>query len=842
MRGLSSSGKQLSSGYHPHEQMYNLGPAVIQSAKRFQLLLEHFYVAFVFISLLMVSATAAAEEAVFDIASLQENLPVNQYVYTAGFTDEHLAAFESSPIEFIEQQLIPDAAKNSTTSASNFGWLLSTENRISIESDSGLSWFYINLENSADASKGTLLEFVNVDGVGWVKQLPTGEIQLVLPEYDAYIGGRIIYDTQFVVPVELDANSQTQLVGFTYNVSSPRIVSIFAWEPEAFRTQRTKQHFSDGIYYGFLLALVIYNLTLGMVLKQYSYLYAGAFQLFVGAIVFVSTGYSTLFVLQNNQTLTIPIFGLLFLLAGISSSLFSLSILQIKQHSLTLYRLWAGLIIWGLIQVPLVLMTAIPAGVETNSNRLLLSMNALTFLFSQGVHVYTLVFVWHRISIAKYWFVAITLQVWLIMAWQLTANFGVGFSTQIKYFVQLFTLINGGVLTWLIGHTLSEELEAKELAQQEALSNLRMANDIQQSKANFISTAGHDLRQPLQAIRLHITALKETASASTGEVLRKVEGNIFELSALLNSLMNLSRSTSYIEQDANDEVFLEDVLNNLKDEIGPFAAQKGIALEFQEAPYLVKTSKVGLTQILRNLLNNAVKFTRSGSVKVLIEPAGDVICVSVADTGPGIPSEELEDIFTEFYQVKGDAAANKAGMGIGLSIVRRLSDALKIPLNVESRVGHGTEFHLEIPVSSANKITRMVVSDPTSLNGLKVSIVHRSAERRNELKTTLEQWGAMALTWPTLCDMFDYVKKHNWQANLVILDQVFLEELTETGASKQHTLDDEQFQLLSTRTQTIVLDPEIRASTKRFCQRLHDSGNRIPNTFTGSKIRYHLAF
>lgn len=740
----------------------------------------------------------------FDLANLPESLPVSQYIYTAEFTDDQLAAFESSPIEFLEQQLIPNTTRNS-----GFEWQSNTGDQISIESDSGLNWFYINLQNSAESSRSALLEFINVDGVGWVEYLPTGEIQLVRPGYDAYIGGRVIYDTRFVVPVELEGNSQSQLIGFTYNVSSPRIASIRAWNPEVFRAQRVQQHFGDGIYYGFLLALVIYNLALGVVLKQHSYIYAGAFQFFVGAIVLVSTGYSTLFVLQNNQTLTIPIFGLLFLLAGISSGLFSLSILQIKQHSRALYRIWMGLIVWGLIQVPMVIATAVPIGIEANSNRFLLSINALTFLFSQGVHVYTLVFVWHRISVAKYWFVAITLQVWLIMAWQLTANYGVGFDTQIKYFVQFFTLVNGGVLTWLIGHTLGEEQKAKERAQQEALANLRMANDIQQSKASFISTAGHDLRQPLQAIRLHITALKETASAATADVLRKVEGNIAELSALLNSLMNLSKSTSYIEQDANVELLLDDVLSNLREEIGPFAAQKGIALHFDEAPYLVRTSKVGLTQILRNLLNNGVKFTRSGSVKVLIEPAGEVICISVVDTGPGIPNEELENIFTEFYQVEGDSTAMKAGMGIGLSIVKRLSDALRIPLNVESRLGHGTEFHLEVPVASGDKIKRTVATDPTSLSGLRVSIVHRSAKRRKELKATLEQWGAMALAWPTPGDMFNYASRHKWQANLMILDQAFLEEFTETGSKMQHKLKDKQSPYFHPKTQTIVLDPEI---------------------------------
>lgn len=727
----------------------------------------------------------AAEENVIDIANLEGNISVNQYLYTAEFTEAHIAAFEETQAEFVRDQLITSLNGGDIEDFPGFNWQPNSSDTINFSSENGLTWFYLSLENSSDLSREVLLEFVNIDGVGWIEVDENGDLQTYLPGYQYYIGGRTVYDTEFVVPVEVEGNSSNQLVGFIYNVSVPRVANIRAWEPEAFRAERMQTTFSDGTYYGFLLALVIYNLTLAFVIRQIAYLYAGVFQLCVGFIVFISTGYSTLFLFPNNQILTIPIFGLAFILASISSGLFSIAILQIKEYSERLYKAWMLFVLWGLVQIPLILLTTLPSGIEANSNRWLLSSNSLVFIASQGLHIYTLIYFWRKVSIAKYWFVAITLQVWMLMAWQLTSNFGVGIADLFKYLVQAFTIVNGAVLTWLIGYSVREEQRNRVTAQEEALANLKMANDIQRSKANFISTAGHDLRQPLQAIRLHIEALKASASASTASVLSKVENNIAELSALLSSLMNLSKSTSYIEQEANEEFLLDDVLHSLVEEMEPFATQKNIAINCHEAPYLVRTSKVGITQILRNLLHNSIKFTRQGSVGISVEPIGDEVCIVITDTGPGIAEEDLDHIFTEFFQVKNTKAQPSTGMGIGLSIVRRLSESLDIPIHVESNVGKGTEFHIKLKVSDTEKVKRETTSDPSSLNGLKVAIVHQSSERCTQLKETLEHWGAMALAWQDWDQLRDYVSKHSWRPHMLIVEKNLFEAFSEQPVSQQ---------------------------------------------------------
>lgn len=758
---------------------------------------------------------------------------VSASIYTTEFTEAHAAEFEENPVAYLENVILPSISNSRVRNENNIQWERNAQDNLVVSSANGLTWFYIDLLNSSETSREALFEFINIDGVGWAYYDEFGDLQLVLPGYDFYIGGRGVFDTEYVVPVELAASSESQLIGFLYNISSPRVSEVNAWDSETFRAQRSGQFFGDGTYFGFLFALVIYNLVLALIMRQMAYLYAGVFQLCVGAVIFISTGYSTLFLFQNNQIYTVPAYGMLIVLASISSGLFSISILRIKEYNRKLFLAWCALVSWGVIQLPLIALTSIPSGIETNANRILLSLNAIVFLCSLGIHIYTLTYFWRRVSITKYWFVTVTVQIWVVMIWQLVSSMGIGNADSLKYLIQLFTLINGAVLSLLISIAFREEQRGKTQAQEEALTSLQMANDIQLSKANFISTAGHDLRQPLQAIRLHIEALQQHASESTGEVLTKVEHNIQELSALLNSLMNLSKSTSYVDNEGSEEFLLDEVIGSLHEEVEPFAKQKGLKLIVKEAPYLVRTSKVGLAQILRNLLNNAIKFTREGSITIRVDQIGENISVSVIDTGPGIPEHEVNNIFDERYQVPNKLSEKKDGMGIGLSIVKRLSEALDIPLEVDSTVGKGTEFQITLRASTTAVVKRMSNTDPTSLNGLRVAIVHQSDSRRNDLKNTIEQWGAMALAKEDLQSLHDYTQKHAWTPHMMIVEQSLFEEFSKLSERTENSHQQTHSLFLSLNVPTIVLSAN-EGSSEEVLKKANANNNQ-----ENQASRYH---
>jgi signal transduction histidine kinase len=114
----------------------------------------------------------------------------------------------------------------------------------------------------------------------------------------------------------------------------------------------------------------------------------------------------------------------------------------------------------------------------------------------------------------------------------------------------------------------------------------------------------------------------------------------------------------------------------------------------------LRTDEVLLSQVLRNLLTNALKFTESGSVRLTAARVGDDVEFTVADTGSGIPAEQHERIFEEFYQVPGSTALSGKGTGLGLPYARRLVDVLGGALLVSSEVGRGSTFTVRLPLGS----------------------------------------------------------------------------------------------------------------------------------------------
>lgn len=726
----------------------------------------------------LMTSQAQAAESSLSLEPFEGSIPVTQFIYISDFTEEHSIALQAEVLAIIQEQLVPSTESSSAAERFGFNWSLNSQEFLVNDSATGLTWFYIDLTNSSNTDFEVYLEVSGLDGVGWIYRDSTDSYEIIRPSYDSYIGGRVVFDRDFVLPIDLVASETRRVYGYAFSVSTPREGTFKVWNPESFRENRAKRFLVDGAYYGFLLSLVLLNLALFVTMRQISYFYASIFQLGVGTLVLFGSGYSNLLVFPNNLNYIIPAYGVVFCLIGISSGLFNISILQIRNTHSTLYKIWMGLVAFNVSQIPIIVLTSLPSDLDPNANTLLLFISLLFFLFAQAVHIYTLFYYWKRTTITKYWFTAVTLQVWILIAWQLAFFIGYDLTNILRYVVQIFTAVNGMVLVWLVGHVVRSEQQQRAQAQEEALRSLQIANDIQQSKANFISTAGHDLRQPLEAIRLHINALQETAPTTTSKVLTKVEGNVKELSALLHSLMNLSQSTAQTEDSQDEDFLLSDVMESLRDEAEPFAGKKGLSLDIQKTSVSVNTSKVGLTQILRNILFNSIKFTKAGGVKVEIQDLEENVLIRIVDTGCGMPQQELDKIFTEFYQVGHRPKGTEYGMGLGLSIVERLAKSLNISVQVDSAIDQGTKFELQIAKgASAPETATYSSADPASLSGLRVAVLNAKTENATAIKTLLENWGASALAFVDLVSADQYIAFHNWHPDILIVTEEFYRKL-----------------------------------------------------------------
>ncbi len=224
------------------------------------------------------------------------------------------------------------------------------------------------------------------------------------------------------------------------------------------------------------------------------------------------------------------------------------------------------------------------------------------------------------------------------------------------------------------------------------------ADRANRAKTRFLSTASHDLRQPLQTIRLLNASMKKLARKMPAimELLQQQEQSIDGATRLLNTLLDINRMESGAVVPEQKEVDLGEVFRELAAEFGPLARSRHLELTFSEAPLSILTDRTLLTQLLQNLIGNALKYTERGSVSVSQSSEPEGLTIKVEDTGIGIAPEKLDRIFDEYYQIDEQGPQRK-GVGLGLAIVREAARLLGFSVAVSSKPGKGTKVRVRIP-------------------------------------------------------------------------------------------------------------------------------------------------
>ena len=218
------------------------------------------------------------------------------------------------------------------------------------------------------------------------------------------------------------------------------------------------------------------------------------------------------------------------------------------------------------------------------------------------------------------------------------------------------------------------------------------------AKTRFLATASHDLRQPLQTIRLLNASLLTLAETRPDlhDLLQRQEAAIDGASRLLNALLDITRLESNAIQPHLEPVSLAAVYQDLSREFEAVAVLKGVKLQFTNTTLGLLTDRMLFHQLLQNLIGNALKYTSSGRVEIHPLRESDALLLCIDDTGVGIPQDKLERIFDEYYQVD-TAGVQRSGMGLGLAIVREVARLLGYSVTVASELGIGTHIKLRIP-------------------------------------------------------------------------------------------------------------------------------------------------
>jgi len=344
---------------------------------------------------------------------------------------------------------------------------------------------------------------------------------------------------------------------------------------------------------------------------------------------------------------------------------------------------------------------------------------------------------------------------------------------------------------------LAEELKHRN-------SDLRRAHEAtkvaSRAKSQFFAAASHDLRQPLHALGLFASALDEKVhDPGVARLVSSVKASVTALDSLFNELLDLSKIDAGAIRTNPEHFEAAKVLDRLRSDFEAEAAEKGLRLSVRPCSAHLYSDPVLLERILRNLLSNALRYTERGGVLLGCRHRGDRMVFEVWDTGTGIPTDQQNKVFEEFYQVGNPERSNKRGLGLGLSIVKRLSDLLGYAIELSSRPGRGTKFRFSVPLGipiAAPAAPRLAESPAGDLTGKLIVVIDDDPSIVDGMNWLLADWGADVIASATGTDVIERIYAAGRLPDMIIADYRLA-----GGSVGAHVVDDLRREL----------DPEIPA-------------------------------
>lgn len=323
------------------------------------------------------------------------------------------------------------------------------------------------------------------------------------------------------------------------------------------------------------------------------------------------------------------------------------------------------------------------------------------------------------------------------------------------------------VLMFLIGITvpsllLSADVEVRKKAEEslrraqielerkvaERTQELELANA---AKSRFLAMASHDLRQPLHALGLFVAQLRTPLnSGERTKTIERVDAARKEMDEMFNSLLDISRLDAGMLTPKITEFPIARLLQKIETTFNQATREKGLQLRIRRSNAWVRSDAMLLERILLNLVSNAVRYTLWGGILVGCRRRGETLRIEVWDTGPGIPQDQKQNIFGEFFQVPAQERSRSGGLGLGLAIVDRLRLLLNHQIDLASRVGRGSRFAIELPTVDECVTSTVPVDSPYtgafSAEGKLILVIADAPMVTEGTGGLLRNWGYSVLT------------------------------------------------------------------------------------------------
>jgi two-component system, sensor histidine kinase len=287
------------------------------------------------------------------------------------------------------------------------------------------------------------------------------------------------------------------------------------------------------------------------------------------------------------------------------------------------------------------------------------------------------------------------------LLWLLSFGAGIELAVGICLGVSFpFLLWIGWLSTRRIGDAIEARLEIADLLKIQTYQT-RQIRDLHHDRNRFFSAASHDLRQPLHAMGFYNSLLsREKNETERNEILNRLSECAASLERQFNAIIGVAQTDAAVEGAEIDAVPLQDVIDRVIANLQPQADAKSLRLRAVRTGLWASIAPELLERVLSNLLSNAIKYTPAGGVLVGARRRGALVNLVVADTGIGIASDNLGLIFGDFFQISNRERNSNKGYGLGLGIVRRLCEGMDWPLDVNSVVGRGTVFNIQVPLAA----------------------------------------------------------------------------------------------------------------------------------------------
>ncbi|MDA5194292.1 PAS domain-containing hybrid sensor histidine kinase/response regulator [Govanella unica] len=295
-------------------------------------------------------------------------------------------------------------------------------------------------------------------------------------------------------------------------------------------------------------------------------------------------------------------------------------------------------------------------------------------------------------------------------------------------------------------------------------------------KSRFLAAASHDLQQPLHSLSIMLGLLAgQTDETRRQEIVRLMERAIEGARALVRGVIDISKLEAGVVMPRMETLPLSDIFDQIEAELAPLTEGRPVDLRIVRSTAWVRSDRLLLRSILHNLVSNAIRYTPRGKILVGVRRCKSFMRIQVWDSGKGIPSERLKDIFKEFTRLeRGEGEDQSPGLGLGLSIVERSCTLLGHKLDVKSEPGKGSVFSVDVPfVYSCNRKAAETVTHISGnyqqLHGF-ILLIEDNPLTAQACRQLVESWGNRCMV--ALCedDALQIIRSADKQPDLILAD------------------------------------------------------------------------